>query len=242
MPVLRAELIRSVYRRYFTTAVVVRPPGRGARPDGGCAEGMVYYFHQCTECRRCSVFCPFGIDTAEVTMIGRELLSLVGCNITGLSSRPPTATHGNHLGVQPHGFKDSLDFAADELEEMTGLRIEVRSTRKELKSFSLLPRPTISARLTTTHCSATCCFFTRSASITPSALSLPKAELRTVHSHEMMKRLNAKIYSEAKRLGVKWILGENAGTCGVCSPVHGHHERTGGFSGSAGLACDGHDL
>ena len=30
-------------------------------------------------------------------------------------------------------------------------------------------------------------------------------------SHEMMKRLNAKIYDEAKRLGVKWILG---GECG----------------------------
>jgi hypothetical protein len=30
-------------------------------------------------------------------------------------------------------------------------------------------------------------------------------------SHEVMKRLNAKIYAEAKRLGVKWILG---GECG----------------------------
>ena len=30
-------------------------------------------------------------------------------------------------------------------------------------------------------------------------------------SHEMTKRLNAKIYEEAKRLGVKWILG---GECG----------------------------
>jgi len=30
-------------------------------------------------------------------------------------------------------------------------------------------------------------------------------------SHEMMKRLNAKVYAEAKRLGVKWILG---GECG----------------------------
>ena len=30
-------------------------------------------------------------------------------------------------------------------------------------------------------------------------------------SHEMIKRLNAKIYAEAKRLGVKWILG---GECG----------------------------
>jgi Fe-S oxidoreductase len=31
------------------------------------------------------------------------------------------------------------------------------------------------------------------------------------HSHEMMKRLNYKMYAEAKRLGVKWILG---GECG----------------------------
>jgi Fe-S oxidoreductase len=30
-------------------------------------------------------------------------------------------------------------------------------------------------------------------------------------SHEMMKRLNSKMYAEAKRLGVKWILG---GECG----------------------------
>ncbi|MBD3165538.1 (Fe-S)-binding protein, partial [bacterium] len=31
------------------------------------------------------------------------------------------------------------------------------------------------------------------------------------HSHELMKRLNAKMYMEAERLGVKWILG---GECG----------------------------
>ncbi|MGW8321397.1 MAG: (Fe-S)-binding protein, partial [Thermodesulfobacteriota bacterium] len=31
------------------------------------------------------------------------------------------------------------------------------------------------------------------------------------NSHELMKQLNAKIYAEAKRLGVKWILG---GECG----------------------------
>src|ERR1035441_2862244 len=30
-------------------------------------------------------------------------------------------------------------------------------------------------------------------------------------SHELMQRLNAKIYAEARRLGVKWVLG---GECG----------------------------
>jgi len=36
------------------------------------------YYHQCSECRRCSVFCPYGIDTAEITMAGREILNHIG--------------------------------------------------------------------------------------------------------------------------------------------------------------------
>ena len=81
MPVLRAELMRSIYRRYFHD--------RGPRSSDRwlvareLTEDVIkewfYYFYQCTECRRCSVFCPYGIDTAEITMIGRELLNLIGC-------------------------------------------------------------------------------------------------------------------------------------------------------------------
>jgi len=42
-------------------------------------------------------------------------------------------------------------------------------------------------------------------------------------SHEMAKRLNAKMYAESKRLGVKWILGGECGPHVACSePVYGH--------------------
>jgi hypothetical protein len=44
-------------------------------------------------------------------------------------------------------------------------------------------------------------------------------------SHEMGKRLNAKIYHEAKRLGVKWILG---GECGHMWRVCNQYMPTGG--------------
>ena len=126
MPVLRAELLRSVYRRYFTAAG--RALGRlaGARDlTEDVLKEWFYYFYQCTECRRCSVYCPFGIDTAEITMMARELLNLVGCNINWIVE-PAANCHrtGNHLGIQPHGFKDTLDFAVDEIEEMTGIRVE----------------------------------------------------------------------------------------------------------------------
>ena len=71
MPVLRAELMRSVYRRYFTTAGKMFGSLAGARDlTEDVLKEWFYYFYQCTECRRCSVFCPYGIDTAEITMIG----------------------------------------------------------------------------------------------------------------------------------------------------------------------------
>ncbi|MCX5808587.1 MAG: (Fe-S)-binding protein, partial [Proteobacteria bacterium] len=82
MPVLRAELLRSVYRRYFTTGGRFFGRLAGARDlTEDVLKEWFYYFYQCTECRRCSVYCPYGIDTCEITMMGRELLNLVGCNV-----------------------------------------------------------------------------------------------------------------------------------------------------------------
>jgi len=82
MPVLRAELLRAVYRNNFTLAGKIMGKISGARElTVDVLKEWFYYFFQCTECRRCSVFCPYGIDTAEITMMARELLSLVGLDI-----------------------------------------------------------------------------------------------------------------------------------------------------------------
>ncbi len=214
MPVLRAELIRSVYRRYFTAAGRLFPGLAGARDlTEDVLKEWFYYFYQCTECRRCSVFCPYGIDTAEVTMIGRELLNLVGCNINWVIE--PVANcyrTGNHLGIQPHGFKDSLDFAVDELEEITGIRVEAPINRKGAEVLFVVPSADYFA---TPHYYTLLGYLMLLHEIgldyTFSAFASEGGNFGLFTSHEMMKRLNAKIYAEAKRLGVKWILG---GECG----------------------------
>ena len=132
MPVLRAELLRSVYRRYFTNAGKVLGRLAGARDlTEDVLKEWFYYFYQCTECRRCSVFCPYGIDQAEITMLGRELLNLVGCNIHW--AMEPAANcfrTGNHLGIQPHGVKDMLDFIAQEIEDQTGIHTRYSHQQK----------------------------------------------------------------------------------------------------------------
>ena len=89
-------------------------------------------------------------------MIGRELLNLVGCNINWVLEPAANCFRtGNHLGIQPHGFKDSLEFAVDELEELTGIRVEVPINRRAPRSCSSCPRPITSPRRTTTRCWAT---------------------------------------------------------------------------------------
>jgi len=214
MPVLRAELLRSIYRRYFTAAGRAFPALAGARElTEEVLKEWFYYFYQCTECRRCSVYCPYGIDTAEITMMGRELLNLVGCNINWVLEPAANCFRtGNHLGVQPHGFKDSIDFAVDELEEITGIRVQAPINRKGAEVLFVVPSADYFA---TPH------YFTllgyllllhkTGLDYTLSAFASEGGNFGLFSSHEMIKRLNAKVYAEARRLGVKWILG---GECG----------------------------
>ncbi len=214
MPVLRAELIRSVYRRYFTAAGKILGELAGARDlTEDVLKEWFYYFYQCTECRRCSVFCPYGIDQAEITMMGRELLNLVGCNINWVME--PVANcfrTGNHLGIQPHTFKDMIEFYVDDIENITGIRLEPTFNRKGAEILFVTPSGDVFADPGTyTLMGYMMLFHEIGLDYTWSTYASEGGNFGLFVSHELVKRLNAKIYAEAKRLGVKWILG---GECG----------------------------
>jgi len=214
MPVMRAELMRSVYRRYFTLAGRMFGALAGGRElTEDVIKEWFYYFYQCTECRRCAVFCPYGIDTAEITMMGRELLNLIGCNTNWVLEPAANCFRtGNHLGIQPHAFKDSIEFAAAEASEITGIEIEVPINRKGAEVLFVMPSADYFG---TPHYYTLLGYLMLFREIgldyTVSAFASEGGNFGLFSSHEMMKRLNAKIYEEARRLGVKWILG---GECG----------------------------
>jgi Fe-S oxidoreductase len=214
MPVLRAELLRSVYLRYFTQTGKMFGRFVGARDlTEDVIKEWFYYFFQCTECRRCSVFCPYGIDTAEITMIGRELLNLIGCNIDWVVT--PVANcymKGNHLGIQPHGLVDSLDFLLENIQDITGLKLEPTFNRKGAEILYVPPSGDIFADPGTYGLMGQLMLFHEMGlDYTLSTYASEGGNFGLFTSHEMVKRLNAKIYAEARRLGVKWILG---GECG----------------------------
>ncbi|MBD3382072.1 MAG: (Fe-S)-binding protein [candidate division Zixibacteria bacterium] len=214
MPVLRAELLRSVYRKDYTLAGKLMGKMVGARElTVDVLKEWFYYFYQCTECRRCSVFCPYGIDTAEITMIARELLNLVGVSIEWICTPAANCFRtGNHLGIQPHGFADSIEFAVDELEELTGIKVDAPINKKGAEILFVAPSADYFASPHYyTLLGYLALFHEIGLDYTWSAYASEGGNFGLFHSHEMMKRLNAKIYAEAKRLGVKWILG---GECG----------------------------
>ncbi len=213
MPVLRAELIRSVYRRYFTKA------GRLGRLAGArdltvdVLKEWFYYFYQCTECRRCSVFCPYGIDTAEITMMGRELLNLVGINI-GWIVEPVSNCYmtGNHLGVRPNTFKDNIEFAVDDLAEITGIKVEAPIDKRGAEVMIVVPSADYFAEPHYfTFLGYLALFHEIGLDYTFSPFATEGGNFGLFFEHDEMKRLNAKLYQDAKRLKVKWILGAECG-------------------------------
>ena len=126
MPVLRAELLRSVYRQDFTLAGKLLGKYAGARKlDKAVVKEWFSYFYQCSECRRCSLYCPYGIDTAELTVIVREMLLDLGLGTNWIMDPVSNCNRtGNHLGIQPHAMKEIVEFLCDDIETITGIRID----------------------------------------------------------------------------------------------------------------------
>ncbi len=214
MPVLRAELLRSVYRKDFTFAGRILGKLAGARElSSELLKEWYYYFFQCTECRRCSVFCPYGIDTAEVTMIARELLNLVGLNINWIIEPVANCDRtGNHLGIQPHAFFDNIEFLVEEIEETTGLKLDPPINKKGAEVLVVIPSADYFADPGIyTFMGYLMLFEHIGLDYTLTAYASEGGNFGLFTSHDTIKRLNYKMYADAKRLGVKWILG---GECG----------------------------
>jgi [DsrC]-trisulfide reductase subunit K len=214
MPVLRAELIRSVYRKEFTLAGKLFGRMAGARElTLDVLKEWWYYFYQCTECRRCSVFCPYGIDQAEITIIGRELLNLLGLNIEWIAGPVSNCyMKGNHLGLEPHTIVGNLEYMLDDIETVTGKRIKPTFNRKGAEILFVTPSGDLFADPGTyTAMGYMMLFEELGLDYTWSTYASEGGNFGFFTSNEMGKRLNSKIYAEAKRLGVKWILG---GECG----------------------------
>ena len=141
MPVARQDLLRKVYRRYFTFAGKYFPWLVGAEDlTREVLDDWYSYFHQCSQCRRCSVFCPFGIDTAEVSMAAREIMDAVGLGqkysneIIGKVFKI-----GNNLGLPGPALENTLEGLEEDVEEETGVQVRFPVDQKGAEVLLVTP-------------------------------------------------------------------------------------------------------
>ncbi len=141
MPVGRQNLMRSVYRRYFTLPGKYFPKLVGAKDlTKEVLDEWYSYYHQCSQCRRCAVFCPIGIDTAEISMAAREVMDSIGvgqkyCNeIIGKVHKI-----GNNLGLPEPALADTLEGLEEDVLDDTEVDVKFPLDQKDSDVLLVTP-------------------------------------------------------------------------------------------------------
>ncbi len=215
MPVARQDLFRKIYRRYFTFSGKYFPKLVGAEDlTKDVIDDWYSYFHQCSECRRCSVYCPYGIDTAEVTMAAREVLAHIGIGQKYSNEIIAKAqTIGNNLGLPGPALLDTLESLEEEIEEDTGVAVKLPLDVKGADILLVTPSADFFAE---PHIDGLIgyakVFHQAGASWTISSYASEAANFGMfIGSYENMQKLALRIRQAAFELGVKRIV---FGECG----------------------------
>lgn len=227
MPVARQDLMRKVYRRYFTFAGKYFPWLVGAVDlTREVLDDWYSYYHQCSECRRCSVFCPYGIDTAEVTMAAREIMDSVGLGqkyaneILGKVQRI-----GNNLGIPEPALEDTLLGLEEDTKEETGIDVRFPLNVKGVDVLLVTPsadffsEPHVESLIGYAKV-----FHAAGISWTMSSYASEAANFGLfIGSYEQMRTLSLRVKQAAQELGVKRII---IGECGHAWRVAYNHWNT----------------
>ena len=120
-PAYKADRIRKIFKRHFDWTGRVLPKWVGAatvNTDEDLEELKDIVFGKCTNCRRCTINCPMGVDYATFNRMARGLLVSVGVMPEGVAvvSKDQWET-GNQMGVLKEDYLDTLDWMEEELQE-----------------------------------------------------------------------------------------------------------------------------
>lgn len=212
MPVARVDLVRRVYKQVFASGPSFLRVWDGAKAiDLETLDLWYKYFHQCNQCRRCAVFCPKGIDTAEITIAMRELLAHLGLvSRFHLGIARNMENTGNNMGTPLPAILDGVEFLEDELKEETGLDIPIPIDQK---GAEVLFNPSSSDLYVNTDgfMAVAKIFYKAGVSWTLSSKIQETANFGLFFHEPTMREHSRRLVQAGKELGVKRLV---AGECG----------------------------
>lgn len=99
---------------------------------------------KCTMCKRCSLYCPFGIDIASMMAIGRNICFSQGVTPKELAEFTSNCEKsGNHMGLPPEEIINVCEWVVDETgDEVSGVTIPI--DKKNVKyMYTINPREVV---------------------------------------------------------------------------------------------------
>jgi Fe-S oxidoreductase len=123
-PSFKADQLRKLFKYNFDWTGKAFPWWVGAKEPLSDADLDVLKdiaFGTCTNCRRCTLNCPMGVDTATLNRLMRGLLSSVGVMPEGVRVVSKDQWEiGNQMGVLKEDYLDTLEWMSDELVNEVG--------------------------------------------------------------------------------------------------------------------------
>jgi Fe-S oxidoreductase len=128
-PVYKADQIRRIFKRRMDWTGRIAPWWVRARypvDDEDLNRLKNIVFGTCSGCRRCTMNCPMGVDTAALIRFTRGLLTELGIVPEGVFnvSRDEWET-GNQMAVTEEDYLDTLDWIKHDLRTEMGIDIEI---------------------------------------------------------------------------------------------------------------------
>ena len=126
-PAERSDLVRRVYKSYCTPSGRLLGRLAGAQDlDTAGLEHWAQTFYECTGCRRCAMYCPFGIDNSVITRKGRALMDKIGRTPATMQKVVQISLDtGNTDGASQAAFRAAVEFLCDEMREEHGVDIPI---------------------------------------------------------------------------------------------------------------------
>ena len=122
LPAYRAQLIRKVFRKYFTIQGKLIPSiVEASAPNDKMLDDLYRTTYACTACRRCMYYCPFSIDTTWFTSVAKAMLVALGRGATILGELADAAImKGDNIDMFRDVLIEGLKDTENELKSRVG--------------------------------------------------------------------------------------------------------------------------
>ncbi len=213
IPCRRSDLLLKIYRRYFTSAGVMK-----ARITGGFTltdadiDEMADAYYRCTACRRCNAACPVGIDHGLITRLARWLLAEIYVIPKALTAatREQLEGVGNTSAIPKRALISTLEFLEEELQDEYGVNVRFPIDR-EGAEYIFFPAVSDYLLEPDTLMGQAAVMAVAGGSWTIGTGNYDGINYGLFYSDRMMERIVRRVVDEVRRLKAKKII---AGECG----------------------------